>query len=106
MSIIFDILAVVIILLCAVTSLKQGAMANFIKSVSPIISAIAAFSGAKSVGVHFESAAAKIAPETESLHEIIQFALGFIVIFLLAMLILFLIRMIFVWLNKLVDKIH
>lgn len=105
MSIILDIVAVAIILACGITSMKEGAMAKFIKSISPIVSAIAAVSGAKSVGVHFNSLAVKIAPETEMLHEVIQFALGFIIIFVLAMLILFLIRKIFVWVNRLVDKI-
>ena len=105
MNIILDIVAVAIILLCGVSSLKQGALAKFIKSVAPLLSAIAAVSGAKSVGVHFNGLAKKIAPETEAVHEIIQFALGFVIIFVLAMLILFLIRKLFTWVNSLIDKI-
>lgn len=105
MSIILDIVAVAIILICGITSLKQGAMAKFIKSVAPLFSAIAAFSGAKSLGVHFNGLAKKIAPETEAVHEMIQFALGFVVIFVVAMLVLFIIRKLFTWVNSLIDKI-
>ena len=105
MSIILDIIAVAIIIACAVSSLKQGAMAKFIKSVAPILSAIAAASGAKSVGVHFAGVAKKIAPETEAVHSIIQFAFGFIIIFVLAMLVLFIIRKLFTWVNNLLNKI-
>ena len=105
MSIIFDILAVAIILACAISSLKKGAMAKFIKSIAPMVSAIAAFSGAYSLGSHFKGLAEKIAPESDSIHFAIQFALGFVVIFALSMLILFIIRLLFTALNKILNSI-
>ena len=105
MSIIFDIIAVAIILICGITSLKQGAMSKFIKSVAPLFSAIAAFSGASTLGVHFEGVAKKIAPETEAIHSIIEFIIGFVIIFIVAMIILLFIGKLFSWVNSLVDKI-
>ena len=69
MAILFDIIASVLILACAVSSLKNGFMATLIKKTAPLISAIAAFSGAKGMAPKFTKIADKIVP---TLQKVIQ----------------------------------
>ena len=115
MSIIFDIIAISLILACAVSSLKNGFLYTLIKKTAPLISIIAAISGAKKIGANFSGLADKIAPSaaensvaatvTNPLHQIVEYVIGFVIIFVVSMLILWVLALLFKIFNSIVNKI-
>lgn len=105
MSIIFDIIAVILIVMSGVSALKNGFMNTIVKKMAPLLSLFVAATGAKTLAPHFDGLAAKVASKTEPLQPILEYVFAFIVVFVLAMVILYIVAWLFKLLNNVVNKI-
>ncbi|MBE6638052.1 MAG: CvpA family protein [Ruminococcaceae bacterium] len=105
LSIVLDVIALIIIAMCAISALKNGFMNKIIKKMAPLLSLIVAATGAKTVGPLFNKAAANMIKDNEMLQGVVKYALAFVILFVLSMIVLYIIAWIFKLINGFVNKI-
>lgn len=105
MSIILDIIALILIIMSAVSALKNGFMHTIIKKLAPLLSFFVAVTGAKSLAPNFTTLAANISASIKPLQSVLAYVFAFIVAFVLSMIIFYIVAWLFKLLNKVVNTI-